>query len=95
MSKKEGTVCEFQLDSKNFVCLHSNLSNDNMISALRPGLKMGMNFIVLIGKRVWKITFFGLKSDLKNQVAHPTKNSHENPPPPTQACSHEQKLQKR
>ena len=56
---------------------------------------MGMNFIVLVWKRVWKITFFGLKSDLKNQVAHPTKNSHEYPHPPTQACSHEQKLQKK
>ena len=81
-SKKEREVCEFEMVLKNFFCLHSNLSNDNIISTLRPGLKMGMNFIVLVWKRVWKITFFGLKSDLKNQIAHPTKNSHEYPPPP-------------
>ena len=59
---------------------------------------MGMDFIVLVWKWVWKITFFGLKSgqDLKNKVAHPTKNSQESVPPPTpRACSHEQKLQKK
>ena len=29
-----------------FVCLRSNLSNDNIISALRPGLKTGLeNYI--------------------------------------------------
>ena len=57
---------------------------------------MGMDFIVLFWKWVWKITFFGLKSgqDLKNKVAHPTKNSQEYPPPP-RACSHEQKPQKK
>ena len=27
-----------------FFCLRSNLSNDNIISAQRPGLKMGMDF---------------------------------------------------
>ena len=45
---------------------------------------MVMDFIVLVWKWVWKITFFGLKSgqDLKNKVAHPTKNSQEYPPPP-------------
>ena len=45
-----------------FVCLRSNLSNDNIISAKRPGLKTGT-----------EITFFGLKSgqNLENQAAHP------------------------
>ena len=34
---------------------------------------MGMDFRGLVLKRVWKITFFGLKSgqDLKNRPAHP------------------------
>ena len=55
------------------VCLHSNLSNDNIISAKRPGLKTGMDCRGLVWKRVWKTTFFGLKSgqDLENQAAHP------------------------
>ena len=54
-----------------FVCLRSNLSNDNIISALRPGLKTGMYFRFLVSKRVRKITFFGLKSgqDLENRAA--------------------------
>ena len=30
------------------VCLHSNLSNDNIISAERPGLKTGMDFRGLV-----------------------------------------------
>ena len=36
-------------------------------------MKMGMDFRGLVLKRVWKITFFGLKSgqDLKNRPAHP------------------------
>ena len=33
MSKKEKEMCEFQMDLKNFFCLRSNLSNDNIISA--------------------------------------------------------------
>ena len=44
-------------------CLRSNLSNDNIISAKRPGLKTGMeNYI-----------FFSLKlgKDLENRAAHP------------------------
>ena len=34
---------------------------------------MDMDFRGLVWKRVWKITFFGLKSgqDLENQAAHP------------------------
>ena len=35
-------------------------------------MKTGMDFRGLVWKRVWKITFFGLKSgkDLKNRAAH-------------------------
>ena len=42
--------------------------------------------VLLVWKRVWKITFFGLKSsqDLKNRAAHPPpKISQEYPPSPT------------
>ena len=31
-----------------FVCLRSNLNNDNIISAQRPFLKMGMDFRGLV-----------------------------------------------
>ena len=31
--KKEREICEFEMDLKNYFCLRSNLSNDNMISA--------------------------------------------------------------
>ena len=31
-----------------FICLRSNLSNDNIISALRPGLKTGIGFRGLV-----------------------------------------------
>ena len=43
-----------------------------------------MDFRGLVWKRVWKITFFGLKSgqDLKNRAHTPTKNFQEYPPPP-------------
>ena len=65
------------------VCLHSNLSNDNIISAKRPGLKTGMDCRGLVWKRVWKTTFFGLKSgqDLENQAAHPHQEFPGVPPP--------------
>ena len=42
MSKKERETCEFEMDLKNFFCLRSNLSSDNIISANRPGLKTGV-----------------------------------------------------
>ena len=42
-----------------FFSLHYNLSNDNTISAKRPGLKTGMDFRGLVWKSVWKMTFFG------------------------------------
>ena len=38
-------------------CLRSNLGNDNIISANRPGLKTGMDFRGLVWKLVWKIKF--------------------------------------
>ena len=49
-SKKERKKCEFKMDLKNFfVCaLNSNLGNDNIISAQRPGLKTGMDFRGLV-----------------------------------------------
>ena len=45
MSKKEREICEFEK-----ICeyLRSKLSNDNTISALRPGLKTGMEFRGLV-----------------------------------------------
>ena len=34
MSKKEREICKFEMDLKKLLfCLHSNLSNDNIISA--------------------------------------------------------------
>ena len=49
MSKKETEICKFEMDLKNlFVCLRSILSNDNIISGLRPGLKTGMDFRGLV-----------------------------------------------
>ena len=61
----------------------SNLSNDNIISASWPGLKMGMDFRGLVWKRVWKIKFLGLKSgqDLENWVVHPHQEFPGVPPP--------------
>ena len=44
MSKKEREICEFEMDLKNFFCLRSNLSNESITSALRPGLKTGTDF---------------------------------------------------
>ena len=35
-------ICEFKMHLKNFFCLRSNLSNDDIISANRQGLKMGV-----------------------------------------------------
>ena len=33
MSKKGGKICEFEMELKNFFCLRSNLSYDDIISA--------------------------------------------------------------
>ena len=35
-------ICEFEMHLKKFFCLRSNLSNDEIISAERPGLKTGV-----------------------------------------------------
>ena len=51
MSKKERKIREFEMGLTIFFGLRSNLSNDDIISALRPGLI----------KRLWKMTFLGLK----------------------------------
>ena len=44
MSEEERKICEFEMDLSNFFCFRSNLSNDNIISAYRTGLKTGMDF---------------------------------------------------
>ena len=50
------------MDLKNFFFFWlSNLSDDNIIPAYRPGLKTGLEFRGLVRKRVWKNTFFRLK----------------------------------
>ena len=48
MSKKEREICELEMHLNIFFCLRSNLSNDNIISAQRLGLKTGMDFRVLV-----------------------------------------------
>ena len=46
MSKKEREIFEFEMDLNNFFVCALRESNDNMISALRPGLKTGVeNYI--------------------------------------------------
>ena len=84
MNKKERKRCEFETDLKHFFCLPFNLSNDDIISAERPGLKTDMDFKGLVRKQVWKVTFFGLKSghNLENPAAHPQQEFPEVPPPP-------------
>ena len=42
MSKKEREICEFEMDLNNFLFALQRLRNDHIISALRPGLKMGV-----------------------------------------------------
>ena len=49
-------VCDFEMDFKNF-CLRSNLSNDNISSAERPGLKTGSGF-----------QWCGLKTGVENDI---------------------------
>ena len=62
MSKIKGETCEFEMDLKNFfVCAL-------ILIMIRLFLPTGQ-----VWKRVWKITFFGLKEgqDLENRAAHP------------------------
>ena len=61
MSKKERETCEFEMDLNNFfVCALIQVMM-TCKTTLRPGLKTGMDFRGLVSKRVWKMTFFGLK----------------------------------
>ena len=54
IKKKE--ICEFEMHLKKLFCLRSILSNDEIVSALRPGLKKGADFRGQFC-RVWKMTF--------------------------------------
>ena len=53
-----------------FYCLRSNPSNDDIISALRPGLKTGIDFRGLFGKWVWKIPTETLCDLLRHDSHH-------------------------
>ena len=48
MSEKEREICEFEMDLKNFICLRSNLSNNNRS-------EMGTDFRGLVWKRMGNI----------------------------------------
>ena len=67
--KKEREICEFEMDLKNYFCLRSNLSNDNMISAKRPGLK----WVRIL--EIWSENGWGKLES--RAAAHPSKNSQE------------------
>ena len=66
-----------------FFYLRSNLSNDDIIFAFRPGLKTGMHFRGLVWKQVWKMTFlFWYRVRIWITGRHaPPKNFQEYPPP--------------
>ena len=59
---------------KKFFCLRSNLSNDNIISAERPGLKTGMENYIFWSE-------IGSGFDEPGGLPPPPKNSQEYPPP--------------
>ena len=65
-------------------CLHSNVSNDDIIFAQRPGPKRGMDFRGLVWKRVWKMTFlvWNKVRTLRNGQQTPTKNIPKSTTPP-------------
>ena len=48
MTKKEREICELEMDLNKFFGVRSNLSNDDIISAKRPGLKTGMDLRGLV-----------------------------------------------
>ena len=74
MSKKEREICESEMDLKNYFCLRCNLSNDNMISAKRPGLK----WVRIL--EIWSENGWG-KSESR-AAAHPQQEFPGVPPPP-------------
>ena len=84
MSKKGKEISEFEMDLNNFFCLRSNLSNDNIISGYkRPGLKTGMDFRVLVWKRVWKIKFLSeIGSGSEEPGGTPASRILKSTPPP-------------
>ena len=47
MSEEEREICEFEMDLKNFFCLHSNLRNDNRIFASVIVLRCNWHFCFL------------------------------------------------
>ena len=84
--RKEREICEY---SKKWIriifCLLSNLGNDNILSAWKPGLKTRTDFRGLVWKRVWKITLYWSESGSGFQElggTSGTQNTHEYPPPP-------------
>ena len=58
---------------ESFFYLRSSLSNHNIISPYRPGLKKAINFTGLLWKRVWKITFFD--SEIGSRFQEPGRTS--------------------
>ena len=54
--EKKKEICEFEMHLKKLFYLRSILSNDEIVSALRPGLKKGVDFRGQFC-RVWKMTF--------------------------------------
>ena len=43
--EKKKEICEFEMHLKKLFYLRSILSNDEIVSALRPGLKKGVDFL--------------------------------------------------
>ena len=71
MSEKEIETCEFEMALKNFLFLRSNQSNDNIISAYRPGLKTGVGNYIFWSQ---------IGSSLEHQAAHPQQEFPGVPP---------------
>ena len=68
--KKKKEICEFEMHLKKLFYLRSILSNDEIVSALRPGLKKGVDFRGQFC-RVWKMTFL-----VRNRVRIWTTGRH-------------------